>query len=207
MNQIYDAGSFDWKLEDVTEGTSSMQGCQRVPSSGIESKITTRSFSTTGTHTLKLPCINNVQMKRTMSHLEPITIFSRLILPPWVSGNTDRGEGNVPVSDADRQQAAVKTFDVRNDTDIDIPISIQNEGTGLKWSHYHIPTSKNNIRFSITYFSQDLAKMSFSNRAVSTIATRSTGDEIQVMLNFNNLNANLDDPNNRYARSERSMLM
>ena len=63
MNQgTADAGSFDWKLEDVTEGTVLMQGQSNgVPSSGIESKITTRSFSTTGTHTLKLSLdINNV---------------------------------------------------------------------------------------------------------------------------------------------------
>ena len=38
--------------------------------------------------------------------------------------------GNVPISEADRQNAAIKDFDVRNDTDIDIPISIFNEGTG-----------------------------------------------------------------------------
>ena len=41
--------------------------------------------------------------------------------------------GNVPVSEADRQNAAIKDRDVRNDTDIDIPISISNEGTPLKW--------------------------------------------------------------------------
>ena len=64
-------------------------------------------------------------------------------------------EGIVPVSEADRQQAAVKTFDVRNDTDIDIPISIQNEGTGTEMVCYHIPTSKNNIRFQLLHFPED----------------------------------------------------
>ena len=41
--------------------------------------------------------------------------------------------GNVPVSEADRQNAAIKDFDVRKDTDIDLPISILNEGLVLKW--------------------------------------------------------------------------
>ena len=62
MNQgTADAGSFDWKLEDLTEGTVLMQGqSSGVSSSGIETEITTRSFSTTGTHTLKLSLdVNN----------------------------------------------------------------------------------------------------------------------------------------------------
>ena len=42
------------------------------------------------------------------------------------------GEGNIPTSEEDRQQAAINVFDVRNETEINIPISIRNEGTGTE---------------------------------------------------------------------------
>ena len=210
MNQgTADAGSFDWKLEDVTEGTVLMQGQSNgVPSSGIESKITTRSFSTTGTHTLKLSLdINNVlnEMNDESSGINnnileidiEVTALGVRVIPI-------DSEGIVPVSEADRQQAAVKTFDVRNDTDIDIPISIQNEGTGTEM----VTLSYTNVQEQHPIFNYFISPEDSWQKGVSQTGPYQlspqgqSGDKIQVALNFNNLNANLDDPNNpRYARS------
>ena len=138
MNQgTADAGSFDWKLEDITEGTTLMQGQSNgVPSSGIETEITTRSFGNTGMHTLKLSLdINNDldEMNDESSGINnnileidiEVTALGVRVVPLDDSGN-------LPSTDAERQQAAIKSFDVRNQTDIDIPISILNEGTGTE---------------------------------------------------------------------------
>ena len=138
MNQgTADAGSFDWKLEDITEGTTLMQGQSNgVPSSGIETEITTRSFANTGMHTLKLSLdINNDldEMNDESSGINnnileidiEVTALGVRVVPLDDSGN-------LPSTDAERQQAAIKSFDVRNQTDIDIPISILNEGTGTE---------------------------------------------------------------------------
>ena len=210
MNQgTADAGSFDWKLEDVTEGTVLMQGQSNgVPSSGIESKITTRSFSTTGTHTLKLSLdINNVlnemndESSGTNNNILEIDIEVTALGVRVIPIDS---EGNVPVSEADRQQAAVKTFDVRNDTDIDIPISIQNEGTGTEM----VTLSYTNVQEQHPIFNYFISPEDSWQKGVSQTGPYQlspqgqSGDKIQVALNFNNLNANLDDPNNpRYARS------
>ena len=138
MNQgTADAGSFDWKLEDITEGTILMQGQSNgVLSSGIESKITTRSFSTTGTHTLKLSLdTNNVldemndETSGTNNNILEIDIEVTTLGVRVIPLNDD---GSVPISEVERQLAAVKTFDVNNNTDINIPISIRNEGTGTE---------------------------------------------------------------------------
>jgi uncharacterized membrane protein len=210
MNQgTADAGSFDWKLEDVTEGTVLMQGQSNgVPSSGIESKITTRSFSNTGTHTLKLSLdINNVlnEMNDESSGINnnileidiDVTALGVRVIPI-------DSEGNVPTSEVDRQQAAVKTFDVRNNTDIDVPISIQNEGTGTEM----VTLSYTNVQEQHPVFNYFISPEDSWQKGVSQTGPYQlspqgqSGDKIQVSLNFDNLNANLDDPNNpRYARS------
>ena len=56
MNQgTANSGTFKWKLEDLTVGSVIMQGQSNgLQSSQIQSEITTRSFSGTGTHTLQL---------------------------------------------------------------------------------------------------------------------------------------------------------
>ena len=210
MNQgTADAGSFDWKLEDVTEGTTLMQGQSNgVPSSGIESKITTRSFSTTGTHTLKLSLdTNNVldemndETSGTNNNILEIDI-EVTALGVRVIPLDD--EGNVPISEAERQQAAVKTFDVTNDTDIDIPISIRNEGTGTEM----VTLSYTNVQeqhpvFNYFISPEDSWEKSVSQNGPYQLSPQGqSGDEIQVSLNFDNIYADLSDPDNpRYARS------
>ena len=210
MNQgTADAGAFDWKLEDLTEGTTLMQGQSNgVPSSGIETEITTRSFSTTGIHTLKLSLdINNAlnEMNDESSGINnnileidiEVTALGVRVIP------IDE-DGNIPISEADRQQAAIKQFDVRNDTDIDFPISIANEGTGTEM----VTLSYTNVQeqhpiFNYYISPEDSWQKSVSQTGPYELAPQGqSGDSVEVSLNFDNLNANLDDPNNpRYARA------
>lgn len=210
MNQgTADAGAFDWKLEDLTEGTTLIQGqSSGVASSGIETKITTHSFTTTGIHTLKLSLdVNNVidEMNDESSGINnnileidiEVTALGVRVIPLDESGN-------VPISEADRQNAAIKDFDVRNDTDIDIPISILNEGTGTEM----VTLSYTNVQeqhpvFNYFISPEDNWQKSVSQTGPYELAPQGQqGDTIQLTLNFDNTNANLDDPTNpRYARS------
>ena len=210
MNQgTADAGAFDWKLEDLTEGITLMQGQSNgVSSSGIETEITTRAFSTTGIHTLKLSLdINNAldEMNDESSGINnnileidiEVTALGVRVIPLDESGN-------LPTTDADRQQAAINVFDVRNSTDIDIPIEIQNEGTGTEM----VTLTYTNVQEQHPVFNYFIAPEDSWQKSVSQSGPYQLspqgqqGDSIQVTLNFDNLNSNLDDPNNpRYARS------
>ena len=210
MNQgTADAGSFDWKLEDLTEGTVLMQGqSSGVSSSGIQSEITTRSFSTTGTHTLKLSLDVNNDLDEMNDESSGVN-NNILEIDVVVSALGVRvipldDDGNVPVSEAERQQAAIKQFDVRNDTDIDIPISIVNEGTGTEM----VTLSYTNVQekhpvFNYFISPEDSWQKSVSQSGPYQLAPQGqTDDSIEVTLNFDNINSNLDDPDNpRYARS------
>ena len=210
MNQgTADAGSFDWKLEDLTEGIILMQGQSNgVTSSGIESEITTRTFSTTGIHTLKLSLdinnnldeMNDESSGVNNNNLEvdiEITALGVRVIPL-------DSQGNVPVSDSDKQDAAIKVFDVRNETDIDIPISIFNEGTGTEM----VTLSYTNVQeqhpvFNYFISPEDSWQKSVSQSGPYQLSPQGqSGDSLEVILNFDNLNADLSDSNNpRYARS------
>ena len=210
MNQgTADAGSFDWVLEDITEGVVLMQGQSNgVPSSGIESKITTRSFSTTGTHTLKLTLDTNNALDEMNDETSGVN-NNILEIDVEVTALGVRvipldGEGNVPTSEVERQQAAVNIFDVRNDTDIDIPVVIRNEGTGTEM----VTLSYTNVQekhpvFNYFISPQDTWQKSVSQNGPYELEPQGqSGDEIQVSLNFDNIFADLTDPSNpRYARS------
>ena len=180
MNQgTADAGSFDWKLEDLTMGTILFQGQSNgVASSGIESKITTHSFSTTGLHTLKLTLdTDNVlnEMNDESSGINnnvleieiEVTALGVRVIPL-------DGEGNIPTSEEDLKQAAINVFDVRNGAEINIPISIRNEGTGT--DGYIIMPVYQNIRYSTTLSHQrTIGRRSISNWTLPTFAARSIG--------------------------------
>ena len=123
------AAGFHWILEDITEGLILMEGdSQGVSSSQIQSEITTRSFSTTGIHALKLSLdTNNVldemndESSGVNNNIIEVDIEVTALGVRVVPLNDD---GSVPSLEVDRQQAAIKNFDVRNETSIDIPITL-----------------------------------------------------------------------------------
>ena len=210
MNQgTASAAGFHWILEDITEGLILMEGdSQGVSSSQIQSEITTRSFSTTGIHTLKLSLdTNNVldemndESSGVNNNIIEVDIEVTALGVRVVPLNDD---GSVPSLEVDRQQAAIKNFDVRNETSIDIPITIMNEGTGSE----AVTLSYTNIQekhpiFNYFISPEDAWTKSVSQTSPYTLGPQGANDDsIELVLTFENLYADLSDPTTpRYARS------
>ena len=200
---------FHWILEDLTEGTILMQGdSQGVASSEVESVITTRSFATTGIHTLQLSLdTNNViqEMNDESTGIDnniiSIDIEVTSLGVRVVALNDDSSE---PITPEDRAASAIKVFDVRNETGIDVPIRIKNEGTGTQ----SVTLSVTNVQamhpiFNYFIVPEDSWSKQYSeNGPFSLTGQGSSGDYKDVVLHFEDESANLDDPNSpRYARS------
>ena len=210
MNQgTASASGFHWILEDVTEGSILMEGdSQGVASSQIQSEITTRSFSTTGIHTLKLSLdTNNVldemndESSGVNNNIIQVDVEVTALGVRVVALNDD---GSVPVLEVDRQQAAIKNFDVRNETSIDIPITIMNEGTGTE----AVTLSYTNVQekhpvFNYFISPEDAWTKSVSQTSPYTLGPQGANDDsIELVLTFENQYADLSDPNTpRYARA------
>ena len=210
MNQgTASASGFHWILEDVTEGSIIMEGdSQGVSSSQIESEITTRSFSSTGIHTLKLSLdTNNVldemndESSGVNNNIIQVDIEVTALGVRVVPLNND---GSMPVLEVDRQQAAIKNFDVRNETSIDIPITIMNEGTGTE----AVTLSYTNVQekhpvFNYFISPQDAWTKSVSQTSPYTLGPQGSNDDsVELILTFENQYADLSDPNTpRYARA------
>jgi uncharacterized membrane protein len=113
-------------------------------------------------------------------------------------------DGSEPVTPEDRSASAIKIFDVRNETGIDVPIRIKNEGTGTQ----SVTLSVTNVQEKhpiYNYFivpEDSWTKQYSDNGPFSLTGQGSSGDYKDVVLTFEDISANLDDPNNpRYARS------
>ena len=216
MNQgTLDTNGFHWILEDITEGTILLEGdSQGVASSEVESVFSTRSFSNTGIHTLQLTIdSDNVisEMNDETSGINNnVMTLDIEVTSLGVRVVTLNDDGSEPVSSEDRSAAAIKIFDVRNETGIDIPIRIKNEGTGTQ----SISLSVTNVQqkhpiFDYYIVPEDLWTKEYSETGPFSIAGQgSSGDYKDIILHFEDEYANLDDPNNpRYARSGTFMLM
>lgn len=209
MNQgTLDTPGFHWILEDLTEGTILMQGDSLgVASSEVESVITTRSFSTTGTHTLKLSLdTDNViqEMNDESSGIDNNIITMDIeVTSLGVRVIALNDDGTEPITTEDRTSSAIKIFDVRNETGIDVPIRIKNEGTGTQ----SITLSVTNVQkqhpiYNYLINPEDVWTKQYSESGPFSLTGQgSTGDYKDVVLHFEDESANFDDSNNpRYAR-------
>ena len=210
MNQgTLDTQGFHWILEDLTEGTILMQGDSLgVDSSEVESVITTRSFSTTGIHTLRLSLdTDNVisEMNDESSGIDNNIISTDIeVTSLGVRVVVLNQDGSEPITAEDRSDSAIQIFDVRNQTGIDVPIRIKNEGTGTQ----SVTLSVTNVQEKhpiYNYFivpEDSWTKQYSENGPFSLNGQGSSGDYKDVVLHFEDEYSNLDDPNNpRYARS------
>ena len=210
MNQgTLQTPGFHWILEDLTEGIILMEGdSQGVDSSEVESVITTRSFSTTGIHTLKLSLdTNNVilEMNDESSGIDNNIITTDIeVTSLGVRVVALNDDGTEPITAGERSASAIKVFDVRNETGIDIPIRIKNEGSGTQ----SVTLSVTNVQekhpiYNYFIVPEDAWTKQYSeNGPFSLTGQGSSGDYKDVVLHFEDEYANLDDPNNpRYARS------
>jgi len=210
MNQgTLDTNGFHWILEDLTEGTILLEGDSLgVASSEVESVISTRTFSNTGIHTLQLTIDSDnviAEMNDETSGINNnIMTLDIEVTSLGVRVVTLNDDGTEPITPEERSAAAIKVFDVRNETGIDIPIRIKNEGTGTQ----SISLSVTNVQqkhpiFDYYIVPEDLWSKEYSeNGPFSITGQGSTGDYKDIILHFEDEYANLDDPNSpRYARS------
>ena len=122
-------------LTDLTEGAVLYDDVRSpLASGGIDSHIILHTFSTTGTHTLELKLdtdddvieLNDAQRGTDNNvftlDVEVSALGVRVI--PYAD------DGTLPATSQERDAAAQHDFDVRNRSDIEIPIRVQHEGTG-----------------------------------------------------------------------------
>ena len=210
MNQgTANSGTFKWKLEDLTVGSVIMQGQSNgLQSSQIQSEITTRSFSGTGTHTLQLSLDTDNQIDEMNDELNGINnniaTLDIEVTALGVRVYPIQSDGTLPTSEVEKTAALTKNFDVRNNTEISLPITIVNEGTSTE----NVVLSYTNVQEKHPLFDYFISpedswsKTVSQNGPYSLNPLGSTGDSIELTLNFDNEDSDLSDPNNpRYARS------
>ena len=122
-------------LTDVTEGAVLYDGVRNPLASGsIDSHIILHTFSTTGTHTLELKLdvdddvteLNDAQQGTDNNVFTLDVEVSALGVRVIPYGD----DGTLPSTSQERESAAIHDFDVRNSSDIAIPLRVQHEGTG-----------------------------------------------------------------------------
>ena len=197
-------------LEDLTtqtvlyEADTSQLGPGELASISIY-----HSFATTGNHQLKLSLDTNDQVSEMndanlgidnniwLEDIEVMALGVRVI-----AHNLD---GTVPATSEARENSALRTFDVANDTGIDIPLTILHEGTGnqsvsLYVTNVQMPDLQ---RPDLLLPPTDMWSKSLSVVGPYPLTGQGTaGDSTTVTLHLEDDSANLDDMDEpRYARS------
>ena len=204
------AGAMHVVLEDLTtqtvlyEADTSQLGPGELASISIY-----HSFATTGNHQLKLSLDTNDQVSEMndanlgtdnniwLEDIEVMALGVRVI-----AHNLD---GTVPTTSEARENSALRTFDVANDTGIDIPLTILHEGTGnqsvsLYVTNVQMPDLQ---RPDLLLPPTDMWSKSLSVIGPYQLTGQgSAGDSTTVTLHLEDDSANLDDMDEpRYARS------
>ncbi|NCG42239.1 MAG: S8 family serine peptidase [Euryarchaeota archaeon] len=204
------AGAMHVVLEDLTtqtvlyEADTSQLGPGELASISIY-----HSFTTTGNHQLKLSLDTNDQVSEMndanlgtdnniwLEDIEVMALGVRVI-----AHNLD---GTVPTTSEARENSALRTFDVANDTGIDIPLTILHEGTGnqsvsLYVTNVQMPDLQ---RPDLLLPPTDMWSKSLSVIGPYQLTGQgSAGDSTTVTLHLEDDSANLDDMDEpRYARS------
>ncbi|MEJ6716111.1 MAG: S8 family serine peptidase, partial [Euryarchaeota archaeon] len=203
-------GNFHVIFEDLTSGDILFEGDRPALAAGtIDSLLIQHQFLTTGPHSMRLRVDTNDQVAEMNDgntgvdnniweqEIEVTALGVRV-----VALNDD---GSVPTTSADRESAAVKIFDVRNQTGIDIPIHILHEGTGQK----NVTLSVTNVqvpqpgRPDFLLSPDDVWTKSVSENGPYTIQGQGEiGDFKLLTIHLEDEYADLDDPDDpRYARA------
>ncbi|MEC7150905.1 MAG: S8 family serine peptidase [Candidatus Thermoplasmatota archaeon] len=122
-------------LTDLTEGAVLYDDLRSPLGSGsIDSHIILHTFSTTGTHTLELKLDTDDEVTELNDAQQGVdnNVFT---LDVEVSALGVRvipyaDDGSLPTTSQEREAASNHDFDVRNSSEIEIPIRVQHEGTG-----------------------------------------------------------------------------
>lgn len=203
-------GSFRVIFEDLTAGETLFEGDRSALAAGtIDSLLIQHQFLTTGTHSMRLRIDTNDQVAEMNDgttgidnniweqDIEVTALGVRVVVL--------NDDGTVPVTSEDREAAAIRTFDVRNQTGIDIPIHILHEGTGEK-----------NVTLSVTGVQvpqpgrpdfllspEDTWSKSVSQMGPYTVQGEGEAGDFQLLtIHLEDEDADLSDPASpRYARS------
>ncbi len=122
-------------LTDLTEGAVLYDDVRSPLASGsIDSHIILHTFATTGTHTLELRLDVDDDVTE-LNDAQQGTDNNVITLDVEVSALGVRvipyaDDGSLPSTSQEREAAAIHDFDVRNSSDIAIPLRVQHEGTG-----------------------------------------------------------------------------
>lgn len=202
--------SFHVTLEDLTTNQTLFDADRPGLGAGIvDSFLLQHQFTTTGTHTMRLSIdtldqvpemndgSNGVDNNVWIQDIEVTALGVRVVA-------LDEN-GAAPVTPEDRALSAFKTFDVLNDTGIDIPIHILHEGTGQQ-----------SVTLSVTNVQMPqpgrpdflLAPDDYWTKSVSEIGPYvvegqgEEGDYKMLTVTLENEYADLSDPSSpRYARA------
>ncbi len=197
-------------FEDLTSGETLFEGDRPGLAAGtIDSLLIQHQFLTTGTHSMRLRVDTNDQVAEMNDGTSGIDnniweqdIEVTALGVRVVALNSD---GSVPISAEDREAAALRTFDVRNQTGIDIPIHILHEGTGEK----NVTLSVTNVqvpqpgRPDFLLSPVDTWSKSVSQLGPYTVQGQGEAGDFQLLtIHLEDEDANLDDPSTpRYARA------
>ncbi len=202
--------SFHVTLEDLTTNQTLFDADRPGLGAGIvDSFLLQHQFTTTGTHTMRLSidtldqvpemndAANGVDNNVWTQDIEVTALGVRVVA---LDAN-----GAAPTTPEDRALSAMKTFDVLNETGIDIPIHILHEGTGQQ-----------SVTLSVTNVQMPqpgrpdflLAPEDYWTKSVSEIGPYvvegqgETGDFKMLTVHLENEYADLSDPTSpRYARA------
>ena len=203
--------SFDIMLEDTTAQTVLSTATRPALGPGmIDSYTIFHQFTTTGTHTLRLTVdtggvVSEMNDDSTGTN-NNVWIQDLEVMALGVRVVVENDDGSIPESSEDRASNAMMNLDVRNDSGIDVPLSILHEGTGnqsvlISATMVQIPVPG---RDNFFLPSPDLWTRSFNESTSFTLTAQGTTEANKSMnLRLEDIDADLTtDPNNpRYVRS------
>ena len=205
------AAPFDIILEDVTTQTVLATATRPTLAPGvIDSYTIFHQFATTGIHTLRVSVdtggtvdeindgLNGVNNNVWTQDVEVMALGVRVVV--------ENEDGTVPTTSEERATNALMTLDVRNDSGIDVPLSILHEGTGnqsvvLSATMVQVPVPG---RDNFFLPSPDMWTRTFNETTAFLLSPQGeVGANKSVNLRLEDIDADLtSDPSNpRYVRS------
>ncbi len=203
--------SFDIQLEDLTTQTTLATSSRPSLAPGmIDSYTIFHQFTTTGVHSLRLSidtgnsvvemndAVNGLDNNVWQQDVEVMALGLRVVV--------ENDDGTIPSTALEREANADMVLDVRNDSGIDIPLSILHEGTGNQSVKLSATTVQIPVPGREDFFlpSPDAWTRTFNESSVFMLAPQGTeGANKSINLRLEDIDSDLtSDPSNpRYVRA------
>ena len=203
--------SFDIQLEDLTTQTTLATSSRPSLAPGmIDSYTIFHQFTTTGVHSLRLSidtgnsvvemndAVNGLDNNVWQQDVEVMALGLRVVV--------ENDDGTIPSTAQEREANADMVLDVRNDSGIDIPLSILHEGTGNQSVKLSATTVQIPVPGREDFFlpSPDAWTRTFNESSVFMLAPQGTeGANKSINLRLEDVDSDLtSDPSNpRYVRA------